>query len=432
MKTTTTNICRLLILTALPTLLAFVMTYGQDTMSVGADQITQKDLGDVIRKALNKPPKEKPESAGSLILLPIIGSNPATGFMVGVGGQYAFKVPGSILYSAFMGSAQITTKSQLLFLLKNNIYTKDNRFFLSGDWRFQIFSQDTYGLGTNSPEGGIVDYQYSLLGLQTAADSLAQPMKFNFARLYQSVSYRLSEGLYAGIGYNFDSYSKIVDEKLRLNPGDSLLTSHYAYNTNYGFKTDSYLSSALNMNVIYDTRDNMINSFKGYYAVVSWRGGLKVLGNKYNSNLFSFEYRSFHSFSKSNPRHLLAFWVMGNFSGEGEFPYMILPATAYDQRGRSGRGYVQGRFRGGNLVYGEAEYRFPLSKPGGILGGVIFVNASTADNVKQNLKLFGSVKPAGGLGLRIMADKRSRTNLCVDYAFGNKSSGFYLAASETF
>lgn len=420
------------ILIVLLNLLASVMTYGQDTMSVGADQITQKDLGDVIRKALNKPPKEKPESAGSLILLPIIGSNPATGFMVGVGGQYAFKVPGSTLYSAFMGSAQITTKSQMLFLLKNNIYTKDNRFFLSGDWRFQIFSQDTYGLGTNSPEGGIVDYQYSLLGLQTAADSLAQPMKFNFARLYQSVSYKLSEGLYAGIGYNFDSYSKIVDEKLRLNPGDSLLTSHYAYNTIYGFKTVSYYSSALNMNVIYDTRDNMINAYKGYYAMVSWRGGLKVLGNKYNSNLFSFEYRSFHSFSKSNPRHLLAFWVMGNFSGEGEFPYMILPATAYDQRGRSGRGYVQGRFRGSNLVYGEAEYRFPLSKPGGILGGVVFVNASTADNVKQNLKLFGSVKPAGGFGLRIMADKRSRTNLCVDYAFGNKSSGFYLAASETF
>ena len=97
--------------------------------------------------ALNKPPKVKPESAGSLLLLPIIGSNPATGFMIGVGGQYAFKVPGSSLYSAFMGSVQFTTKSQVLFLLKNNIYTKNNRFFLSGDWRFQIFSQDTWGLG---------------------------------------------------------------------------------------------------------------------------------------------------------------------------------------------------------------------------------------------------------------------------------------------
>ena len=107
--------------------------------------------------------------------------------MFGVGGQYAFKVPGSTLYSAFMGSVQVTTKSQVLFLLKNNIYTKNNRFFLSGDWRFLIYSQDTYGLGTNSPEGGIIDYQYNILGMQTSTDSLAQPMKFDFARLYQSV-----------------------------------------------------------------------------------------------------------------------------------------------------------------------------------------------------------------------------------------------------
>jgi outer membrane protein assembly factor BamA len=176
----------------------------------------------------------------------------------------------------------------------------------------------------------------------------------------------------------------------------------------------------------------MINSYKGIYAMLSWRGGMKILGNKYSTNLFSVEWRSFHPLSKSNPRHLLAFWLMGNFSKAGEFPYMILPATAYDQRGRCARGYTQGRFRGDNLVYGEAEYRFPLSKPGGVLGGVLFVNATTADNSYRDLKLFDSVKPGYGLGLRIMADKRSRTNLCVDYGFGNKSSGFYLAASETF
>jgi outer membrane protein assembly factor BamA len=406
--------------------------HGQDTVKLSTEVITQKDLGDVIRQALNKPPKEKPESAGSLLLLPIIGSNPATGFMIGVGGQYAFKVPGSTLYSAFMGSVQLTTKSQMLFLLKNNIYTKNNRFFLSGDWRFQIYSQDTWGLGTNSPEGGIVDYQYNILGLETTRDSLAQPMKFNFARLYQSVNIKLTKGFYGGIGYNYDGYFKIVDEKLNLNPGDSLITSHYGYNTYYGFRTDQYYSSALNMNLIYDTRDNMINAYKGIYAMLSWRGGMKILGNKYTTNLFSLEWRSFHPLSKSNPRHLLAFWLMGNFSRAGEFPYMILPATAYDQRGRSARGYTQGRFRGDNLIYGEAEYRFPLSKPGGVLGGVLFVNATTADNKMRDLKLFDSIKPGYGLGLRIMADKRSRTNLCVDYGFGNRSSGFYLAASETF
>ncbi|HPM32106.1 MAG TPA: BamA/TamA family outer membrane protein [Chryseolinea sp.] len=393
----------------------------------------QKELGDILRAARNKPPKASAENAGSLLLLPIIGSNPATGFMIGVGGQYAFKRPGEqTLFSLLSGSAQLTTKSQALLLLKNNIYTKNNRIFFSGDWRYLIFSQSTYGLGTKAPEGGVLDYQYSLSGMETTKDSLTQPMKFNFLRIYQSASYNFGKGFYAGIGYNLDYYFNIKDEKLRLDPSDSLITSHYAYSKYYGFDTQKYYSSALNVNLIFDTRDNMINPFKGYYALISWRGSMKLLGNKTNSNFFHVEWRSFHPLSVKNPRHLMAFWLLGDFSPAGEFPYMILPATAYDQRSRSARGYTQGRFRGNEMVYGEAEYRFPLSPCGGVWGGVLFVNATTASNPVQSVKLFQSIKPAYGLGLRVMVDKKSRTNLAVDFGFGDKSSGFYLAASETF
>ncbi|MDH4057157.1 MAG: hypothetical protein OEU76_00265 [Cyclobacteriaceae bacterium] len=47
---------------------------------------------------------------------------------------------------------------------------------------------------------------------------------------------------------------------------------------------------------------------------------------------------------------------MGDFSEAGSLPYMILPASAYDQRGRNTRGYTQDRFRGAEMIYGEAEY----------------------------------------------------------------------------
>jgi outer membrane protein assembly factor BamA len=233
-----------------------------------------------------------------------------------------------------------------VFLLKNNVNTKDNRYFFSGDWRFQIFSQDTWGLGTNSPEGGVTDYQYNLFGIETTMDSLAQPMKFNFARLHQSASIKIADEFYAGLGYQSDSYFKIVDEKLRLNPGDTLITSHYVYNEKYGFRKDQYINSALNINLVYDTRDNMINPYKGVYAVLSWRGGMKILGNKDNTNTFSCEWRSFHGLSEANSRHLIAFWLLGNFS-----------------------------------------------KPGGVLGGVVFANATSTYNVAQDLKLFESVRP---------------------------------------
>jgi len=142
--------------------------------------------------------------------------------------------------------------------------------------------------------------------------------------------------------------------------------------------------------------------------------------------------RSFHSLSSRIPRHVVEFWLMGNFAPEGEFPYLMLPATGIDQCGCSGRGYVQGRYRGNNFVYGESEYRFPLSKNGSIFDVVTFSNITTTDNPVKELHHFDVVKPGYGFGLRIMADRRSRTKHSKDFGFGENSVGFYLAASETF
>lgn len=409
-----------------------LLASGQDSLKVRADTgCIQKDLSDVIREALHKPPKIKPESEGSLLIVPVIGSNPATGFIFGISGLWAFKMPGSQFYSNFIGTAQVTTKSQIIFMLRNNIYTRNEKIFMTGDWRYLKYSQSTYGLGTTSPEDGLLAYQYSVSGVETTNDSLTQPMKFNFARFHQTVTFKLRKGLYAGFGYTFDGYSNIVDEKLRLQPGDTFLTSHYYYNTKYGFSTTNYFSSAINANIIYDTRDNMLEPWKGIYAMAGWRGAFKFLGNDVNGNYFQLEWRSYHGLSSANPRHLIAFWAMGNFSKVGQLPYLVLPAHAYDQRGRSGRGYTQGRFRGPNLVYGEAEYRFPLGCHG-VLSGVTFLNATTTDNPAINLKLFESIKAGYGAGLRIRIDKQTRTSLAVDFGFGQKSFGFYLAASETF
>lgn len=396
----------------------------------------QKDVSDVIRVALNKPPKVTDDNARSVLLIPIIGSNPATGFMLGVGLQYGFKMSGlDTRFSMVSGSVQLTSKNQKIFLLKNNIYTKNNNIFFTGDWRYLIYSQSTYGLGTNAPIGGLLDYQYSLGGSETSTDSLAQPLNFNFLRLHQSASFRIlkrHEGFYLGVGYGLDHYSKIVDQKLRLTPEDSLITSHYGYSQYYGFSAVRYSISTLNLNFVWDTRDNMINPYKGHLLMLTWRGGPKFLGNKNPSNFFHVEWRSFHPLSVRNPRHLIGIWLMGDSTPEGKFPYMTLPATAYDQRSRSARGYAQGRFRGNNFVYGEAEYRFPLSSCGGLWGGVLFLNGTTANNPLQSLSLFESIRPGYGVGVRLMVDKATRTNLAIDVGFGDKSSGFYLAATETF
>jgi outer membrane protein assembly factor BamA len=402
---------------------------AQDTLA--AASCDRKDLSDVIRTWRHKPPKDKKAGNSSLLLVPAVSSNPATGVAFGFAGQYAFKgrAPGD-LYSSINGSANYTTKNQFLFQVKNNIFLKNNRLFLSGDWRVFLFSQATYGLGTNSPEGGVLDYQFNVNGWESTDDSLVQPMKFDHYRFHQTISWRVSRSFYLGFGYHLDFMNNIVDERLdTLRP---LYTSHYLYSRKFGFNTQKYLISGLSFQATYDSRDNLVNPYKGIFASLNFRLNPELLGSKYNANLISVEWRSYHGLSKVNPRHLVGFWLMGNFSKYGKIPYLILPALGYDQRGRSGRGYTQGRFRGPNMVYAESEYRFPLGPCGGMFGGVLFANVTTTTNPNIGEKLFENFAPGYGFGLRMMVDKHSRTNLQVDFGFGKKSAGIFFGASETF
>ena len=97
------------------------LVHAQEELTGTTDTTcVQKELGDLIRNALDKAPKGlDTTSVGSVLLIPIIGSNPATGFMFGVGGQYAFKLgKADTKYSLLSGSVQFTTKKQTLFLLK--------------------------------------------------------------------------------------------------------------------------------------------------------------------------------------------------------------------------------------------------------------------------------------------------------------------------
>lgn len=114
------------------------ISFAQSETDPDSTCAPQKDLPQLIREALKKPPKEVKKSS-SLLLVPIIGSNPATGFMFGVGGQYAFQMKGSSQYSTISGSVQGITKSQLLVLLKIMFIQKMTSSFIREIGGFKFF-----------------------------------------------------------------------------------------------------------------------------------------------------------------------------------------------------------------------------------------------------------------------------------------------------
>ena len=134
----------------------------------------------------------------------------------------------------------------------------------------------------------------------------------------------------------------------------------------------------------------------------------------------------------ASKRHGFAVWLFTDQVVDGVAPYFDLPGTGLDTYGRSARGYSEGQFRGEKLAYGEIEYRGLLMK-NGLLGMVAFINTTTVSNLATGEKMFDSFATGAGAGLRLSINKRSKTNLCFDVAFGKQGSrGVYLAVQEAF
>jgi hypothetical protein len=400
-----------------------------DSLGVGKE-CPQKDVFDVIfKRRSTKPPSDKKVTS---LVVPYVSYSPVTSFQVGVGGSISWRLgnPLTTNLSAATVSANVTTKRQLIVQLKSNVFLKENKWFLQGDWRYYIFSLNTYALGTENGYG-VPDIPDVTPG-PTAEETTVYPMKFNWLKFHQLVSIKVRKGFYAGMGFHLDYHYNIQDLALKLDTPNVIVTPHYAYSELHGFKTHHYTASGLSLNGVYDSRNNILNPYKGIFVHINYRANFKWMGSNENGSQLWTEFRTYVGLSKRMPRHLLAFWLYGSFHLTGSIPYLDLATIGFDQMNSSGRGYIQGRWRGENMVYGEVEYRFPISMCSKILGGVMFVNATTASNQDLNINLFEAIKPAAGFGIRVMVSKRNLINLQIDVAWGLKSDGFYINAQEAF
>lgn len=388
-----------------------------------------KDIGDFI--SLKAPDTLASLKVGKLYLpvLPILGYAPANGFLVGAG-----LAPGILIdsisnthLSTGLANFQITSLGQKNINFRHNIYTSRDNFILQGDWRLLFFSQPTFGLGIN-------DFPpvFSLNGLDLneLEEDGAQPMKFNYFRFYETVLKRISGRFYAGAGLFIDYHWKINDERLVLSDTNPFFTSHYAYSSVEGFDATRYTTNGLIIRGVFDNRDNSVNSYKGFYLDAAMRFNSTLLGSDKNSTQVLLELRKYHTLIE-NAQHL-AFWLTGSYILSGTMPYLALPSIGWDTYNRSGRGFIQGRFRGRNMLMAEAEWRFRLTKSG-FLGGVVFLNTLTTENKYINQAFAEKFVLGYGTGLRIKMNKETRTNICVDFGFGSEGSkGIYFGLQEVF
>ena len=355
--------------------------------------------------------------------LPNINYNPSIGFQVGitaVGGVYLGDKKNTSM-SVFATAANYTTRGIMVGYLFNDMYTKENKWNFKGSLFIAKFVGLDYGMGIgnvipstdpdviimNNPERTRYVNEYTLYG-------------FN-ERVYKKVL----PGMFVGAGVYFDLKRNIKTLTTIDNPPNEI------YSNWNGFDAKNNNSNGLMFNVQYMTRDNPNSAYKGIYTDVVLRANQEWMGSSQNALQLLTDYRQYFPLSKQRPNHVLAFWYYGSYNLSGRLPYLDLPGTGKDPYARTGRGYTNGYFKGNSYVYTELEYRFPILK-NQFLSGVVFGNLQTV-NDQMGTKLFKYWQPAGGGGLRILFNKLTRTNLCIDYAVGKfGQKGLFLGLNEAF
>jgi len=382
----------------------------------------ETDISDIRARIFHQPTKlDTAIFKLRKLFIPSFSYNPSAGFELGLS-LSALKFlghPDSTTIST--GEIEISGSTKGIFYInyKHNIYFPKNNWSLQGNWQIGRTQALDYGVGTGRQS------EYAIFNIP---DNVYQ-LKYTSFRFKETAYRKIKDKFYGGIGVIFNAYTGIDEERR-----DDVNAYHYQYSIRNGFPLWHYLANAVTLNLQYDSRDHPNRPYKGVFANLRLKTNQKLIGSSENATQLVTEFRKYWSLSGTNPQHVLAFWHWGSYLLSGKIPYLELPGTSSDNDGRGGRAYTIGRFKGYSFFYSETEYRFPISK-NKLISGVTFINAQTASNHNglTKVKLFQYWEPGAGAGIRILYDKYSRSNICVDYGIGNYGSrGFFINLNETF
>ncbi|MGZ3756794.1 MAG: BamA/TamA family outer membrane protein [Mucilaginibacter sp.] len=369
------------------------------------DSLKQKDIFDIIaqlRKRQRIIKSDSITSKPSISYVPAIGYTLVSKTAIVLSGNAAFRTGPEARISTIIVSSSVTQRKQFTLPIQTNIWNKDNSFNFVGDYRLFKYPQSTFGLGSNSNINN------------------EDPMDYSYFQFYETALKHIAGNIYAGVGYIIDDHWNVTDH--------GNFNGKVADYSIYG-KSAHSIASGLTLNALIDTRNNGINPSKGEYFSLQYRDNYSFLGSSTPWRSLIIDVRKYIRFPE-NSENVLALWNYEWLILNGRPSYLDLPSTQWDESSGTGRGYIQGRFRGADMVYFEAEYRYRITA-NGLLGGTFFVNGqslSTAPGSKLQ-----TMQPGFGPGLRVKINKVSNTNISVDYGFGRQgSNGLFIDVGEIF
>ena len=331
------------------------------------------------------------------IISPFAFYMPETNVVIGAGIKrfYNFGKENDSLtrVSNITGSFQYSLNGQYLLRSQYQVFTNQEKFYITGYLGYSRFPMNYYGIGND------IDMNKS------------ETVSFDYFK-FDNVAYRkIGKNRFLGLGWRYFNMFHVESK-----------TNGMLESGNVEGSLGSIVSG-LNISYLFDSRDNILTPSKGIYTQLTYSTHGKITGSTHTFDRWQLDARYyFKPFSKR--QDVLAFQGFG-FLSNGYVPFNELGQMGGDM---IMRGYYQGSYRDKNLLALQAEYRLQLLKRWGLVG---FAGAGSISDAMNHFDL-KNTKPSYGGGLRFKINRKENVNVRMDYAFGNGQQNIYFFIAEAF
>ncbi len=214
---------------------------------------------------------------------------------------------------------------------------------------------------------------------------------------------------------------------LRLSPGYANTKNFAPPVENDPYKSqfdDSYFLNGLGAQITYDSRDLVVNAWRGVFFNLAASFYDNLWGSKYDFQEFEFDSRYYKTLNR--PGNVLAF----RFFTRATYGDVPITELSDFSGGKNLRGYLMGHYRDKTTAFLLSEWRYSFKKSDNTLsksGMVLWLGTGSIANDVAHLTRW---VPNGGVGYRI--ELQPRMNVCVDFGIGRDSQGVYFNFNEAF
>lgn len=325
---------------------------------------------------------------------PIVFLTPETSWGFGGAAFLSWRFKGNAAESRpsqFQIGGAYTLEDQILLYIPFQLWFKNEEYSVFGELGWYRYNYFFFGIGNSQPS----DFR-ELYGV-------------DFPRVRLTGIKEVRENLYLGGRFILDDF-----EITELDPEGQLANLPITGN-------QGGLNTGIGAAFIYDSRDNYIETYKGWYTELTFDIHGEYIGSDFDYSRVRLDVRKFFEISKKD--HLATrFFSESIFGGEAPFISQALLGGTQTMRG-----FYLGRYRDNSSMVVQAEYRRKLFWRLGltVFGAVGAVDQSLLDISVVNTRF------TYGTGLRLAINPEDRINIRFDMGVG-EDVNFYITIGEAF